>query len=445
MKHHTRFTLAALAFVTFTTFSQLADRDTALPEIGKPMPDFTLDVHYFKTKSVSMKDFKGKWLFLDFWFEVCGACIQSFPSVNTHYKEFKDDLTWLMVGLNSHRYKGTQALYEKLRVKKNLEMPVAYDSVLVNKWNVHSYPHIIIVDPAGIVHSITSGRDLTTEKIRQLIKGDSVKFYPKDVVESPKSVLKSGINNYKPERILYHSVLTQWDGERQSIGFDLNRYVNEKIYLLRTYDFSMIPLFGLYNQAYFGRWRWYVGQPSMYGNIYPEPILELKDSSLFQYDYNIEVGKGLYNYSLKVPQNEISRETIMRYMQQDLKRYFKYEAIVEEREMPVWLLTATADAKEKLKSKGSESFVTPGNVAAGFTMVNHPAEDLLHYVKFYIEELDLKTQFIDKTGLTGNIDITLDADMTNMDDVRKALQNEGLDLIRGKKKMKVLIIRDALD
>ena len=183
MKHHARFTLAALAFIAFTTFSQLADSDTALPEIGKPIPEFTLNVHYFKTKSVSINDFKGKWLFLDFWFAGCGACIQSFPSVNSHYKEFRNDLTWLMVGSIGSRFTDTQTLYEKLRAKQNLEMPVAYDSVLVNKWNVHSYPHIIIVDPAGIVHSITSGRDLTTEKIRQLVKGDRVSFYPKEVVE----------------------------------------------------------------------------------------------------------------------------------------------------------------------------------------------------------------------------------------------------------------------
>lgn len=434
-----------LVLTMSTSFSQLADNSNAPPEIGKPMPDFTLDVHYFKTKSVSLKDFKGKWLFLDFWFEGCGACIQSFPSVNSHYKEFKNDLTWLMVGLNSSKFKGTQTLYEKLRVKRNLEMPVAYDSVLVTKWNIHSFPHIIIIDPTGIVHSITSGRDLTRDKISQLVRNEKVSFYPKDAVEPPKSVLKSGINNYKTESILFHSVLTRWAGEKQTGGFDLNEYVNEKIYLLRTYDFSMIPLFGLYNQAYFGRWRWYVGQPAMYGTIYPEPILELKDSSLFEYDYNIEVGKGLYNYSLKLPPEEVSRETIMKYMQQDLGRYFKYEAKVEEREMPVWLLTATSGAREKLRSKGGQSFVTPGNVAAGFTMINYPAEDLLHYVKFYVEEHDLKTQFIDKTGLVGNIDIRLDADMTNMDDVRKALQKNGLDLIRGRKKMKVLIISDALD
>jgi hypothetical protein len=38
------------------------------PEVGKPCPDFTLNnVAYYSKKKVSLNDFKGKWLILDFW------------------------------------------------------------------------------------------------------------------------------------------------------------------------------------------------------------------------------------------------------------------------------------------------------------------------------------------------------------------------------------------
>ncbi len=54
--------------------------ENSLPEIGKPIPSFHLDrVRYFHQQDITEKSFKGKWLFLDFWFTNCKACIESFP------------------------------------------------------------------------------------------------------------------------------------------------------------------------------------------------------------------------------------------------------------------------------------------------------------------------------------------------------------------------------
>jgi hypothetical protein len=44
--------------------------------------------------------------------------------------------------------------------------------------------------------------------------------------------------------------------------------------------------------------------------------------------------------------------------------------------------------------------------------------------------------------LHGNIDIKTDAVLIEFDDLRKALNKNDLDLVRGKKEMKVLVIRD---
>jgi hypothetical protein len=50
---------------------------------------------------------------------------------------------------------------------------------------------------------------------------------------------------------------------------------------------------------------------------------------------------------------------------------------------------------------------------------------------------------IEEAGNKDNFDLTLDADMTDINDVRRALQLQGMDLVKGQKEMKVIVIRDS--
>ncbi len=86
----------------------------------------------------------------------------------------------MLVGVNDKKYnKGIESLYEKIKARMRLNLLVVYDSVLVNKWDVKSVPHIIIVDPAGTVRFITGGRDMTEEKLQDMLAGKNVNFMKK--------------------------------------------------------------------------------------------------------------------------------------------------------------------------------------------------------------------------------------------------------------------------
>jgi len=419
------------------------------PEVGKPMPDFTLNnITYYKTKRVSLKDFKGKWLFLDFWFSHCAACIQSFSKVNDLHKQFRNELNWIMVGLNDVKTnKGIQTLYEKFRAKQKLEMPSAYDSILADKWGIHSMPHIIIIDPLGIVRFISGGQDITAQKIRDLVNGKNVSFYPKDRERTEfdaKKLMNTTNNNEADDKLLYRSILTKWFGnERQMAGYELDRYVKlPPQYWKDGWSAAMVPLYALYNFAYLGKWDWDYTDTLLTGKYLPRPVLEIKDSSLFQFDYTVDVGKGTYNYNLTIPASEVTKNNLMSLMQKDLKTVFKYEVSIESRVTPVWKLVANPGAIERLKTKGNKKFTTPGTHAAGFTLTNWPSEILIEELGFYLKERYRGELFVDDTGLTGNIDFTIEADMTNLEDIRKELQRQGMDLVKGEKVMKALIIRD---
>lgn len=414
----------------------------ARPEVGKPIPDFRLSsVTHYKKTAASRDDFKGKWLFMDFWSVSCVTCVQSFKKVNSLHNKFNKELTWILVGITQGGSASAMPqFYEKVRAKQNLEMPSAYDSTLAREWKINAVPHIIIVDPQGVVRFITDGRDMTEQKVNDLLSGKPVTFFDINRAGTEHFNEERGLDN-TGEGLICSSKLTKWDGEKSSGGAPISKWINwpEKA-RRKGYNFAGVPLYWLYNHAYWGKTFWDYDDPS-YGKIYPAPILELKDSSVFQYDLN---GKGTYNYSLFLPSNAQSQMKVMDAMQQDLMRAFGYEVSIEVRDIPVWKLVAVPGAVDKLKTKGDYESASQGSMAMGFKVTNWPAEKLISLISFYLQEKFSQPliPFVDETGLKENFDLVLDADMTNIEDVRRALREKGLDLKRSFRNMQVLVIRD---
>ena len=55
---------------------------------GKPSPDFELEDHKGGTKS--LKDFKGKYVYIDVWATWCGPCLGQIPSLQKLEEKYKD-------------------------------------------------------------------------------------------------------------------------------------------------------------------------------------------------------------------------------------------------------------------------------------------------------------------------------------------------------------------
>lgn len=409
------------------------------PEIGKPMPHFVLqDVRYFRTSTISLADFPGKWLILDFWYRGCVASIKNLSNVNSLAATFREQAQFVLIGVNNARYfgKGIDELYERLRKKMGLELPSVYDSTLCEKWQITSFPHIIIVDPNGTVKAITNGSDMTKENMSDLLKGLPVKFYDKDL-EPP---LFDG-NRTGAENLTYRSLLSHWNGERQRIPDVRNRPDLGSNFA--GYRASCVPLYQLYNLAYIGKSMWFLRTDPLYQTLYPFPLIEARDTNAFNYDYT--TGKGIYNYELLMERDSASKQDIMHIIQGDLENIFGYKVRIETRAMPVWKLIATRGAAQKLRAKaGSTLKITNMNGdggAGGFSVRNITIKSLLELITRYIN--DYKIPFFDETGIDHSIDITIDALMTDRDQIKKELQKNGLDLIMGEKPMKVLVIRDA--
>jgi thiol-disulfide isomerase/thioredoxin len=417
--------------------------DTVKPQVNSSCPDFKLNyVKHYPKKEVTLKDFDGKWLFLEFWFTGCTTCIKRLPEISELQAQFPREVQFLLVGYNGGHSKNIEEVFEKLRIKKGLNVAAAYDSVLVNRWGITSMPHVIIVDPKGTVRFITSGTDITKEKIRKMITGESVTFLKKDIIRpefDPGAVQFR--NTSMQGNVLSSSILTKWNGEKQYPGYEIQHFVTIPS-REDGFRLAMVNLNWLYNTAYFGKFYFRIFGDSLYGKIWQVPILELRDESRFDYDFGEKLGKGLYNYHLSVPLSQITKENIMKYMQDDLERAFGYKASVEERDMPVWKLVANEEAKKKIMTRGGSAYNSSDRcIAAGFKVRNVPVKTFIMQLSYYLNEIE-EYPFIDGTDLSGNIDMAIDADLTNLQDVKTELQKLGMDFVKSYQKMKVLVIRD---
>jgi thiol-disulfide isomerase/thioredoxin len=422
----------------------LQAQKTNYPEIGKRCPDFSLtDVSYFSKQQVSLNDFKGKYLILDFWDRTCIACIQSFPETNKLQEEFKDKIQFLLVGTSGPLIK---PLYERFREKFDLHLAAAYDSTLYRRFGVESYPHAVWINEKGIVVGITTNTQVNEKNIRIFLQGKDPGLTEKNDIRKndPKAVTQKRINGFKPlllngnggddTTFLYRSVLAGWKKEyRQFTAQTFFWTFPRNNFLVVNVGLNM-----LYKMAYGDTMECtpVPGLKNSYGQYWTRLLLEITDSSLFEADY--ATGKNIFCYNLIVPPANADKLWMQQIMQRDLQNYFRYEVKLENRMMPCWNLVATNEAREKLKTKGAPT-AEKGYFLTGFELINRPVSRLI-YSLWAMNQTG--PPFFDETGISGNIDLKMEKGSFDFNDALKELRKNGLDLVKGEKEMKVIVVRN---
>lgn len=410
-------------------FAQPADQ----PRVGEKMPDFELRVNNKKT---SLQDYSGRWLILDFWAQSCRACFDTFPKANQMQLKFHDNLDWVLVGYTGGSLsRGIEKVYDRVAKRQNLTLRTAYDSVFFNKWGISSVPHIFIIDPNGVLTAVTGGRDITAEKIAQMIQGVPVSFYPKNSEYSVFDPIKQNTD------LLNVTLLARWNGEAQNAGFPIDAFINLKTERAKGWSVSMLSLAELYNYAYLGKSFWYPNDTTLYGKYFPSPILNLKDTTSFNADYTFNVGQGTYNFYFKSSNPKLNKADVMTALQESLQNTFDYQVNMEQREMPVWKVVSTRPVKKKSTNDGIVGpYFSGGNVISGFTVKNYPIKNFIQLLTANLPNAN-HLPYINETGIS-TINFSIDTDMTDLESIRKILTKNGLDIVKSSKTMKVMVIRD---
>lgn len=432
--------------LALTAQGSVQAQDRQEVQIGKPMPEHTFkNIYYHKKKEISLKDMKGKWMVLDFWNLGCKPCIASFPKVNKLQAHFGDKIQFLLVGDNA-AYLGLpdpKATFDRLKAKQGLDLPVVFDSTVFDRFDIGSVPHIIVIDDKGIVRAIADGVSINEENLQTFLDGGDPKIalkagnLPPELVtpvDLDKPFLMNG-NAGKDSVFLYRSVLSQWNRSMPQLVTPVE-YFDGKGY----YQVTGTMLGWLYNTAYFGKDAWH-STDTMYGRYWKEPILEISHPEDFKDDFL--TGKNIYNYSTIFPKEKHSKAFLMKTVQRDLDYYFDYDASVETRPMPILRLIITDPKKAaKLRTKtkpGADLCVGSTGDVTGYSLVNYTMPYLVQAISSFFP---FDPPYVDETGIDYNVDIVLDAYMLSKEEVLKELRRNGLDLVKGERPMKVIVIRD---
>lgn len=131
-------------------------------------PAFTLKD--LQGKDVSLSEFRGKWVILDFWGSWCGWCIKGMPRLKEAYKEYVGKVEIIGIDCNEtdQAWRDGVAKYELPWV--NLYNPK--DSGLLEQYLVEGFPTKVIISPEGKIAEITVGEDPAFySKLARLVGG----------------------------------------------------------------------------------------------------------------------------------------------------------------------------------------------------------------------------------------------------------------------------------
>lgn len=131
-------------------------------------PDFTV----FDTdgKAVSLSDFKGKPVVINFWATWCGYCKKEMPDFEKVYKEYGDKVQFMMVNLTDGQSETEDQAREFIK-KEGFTFPVYFDinNETSSLYGISGLPMTIVVGSDGNVTGYAKGM-LDEETLSSAIK-----------------------------------------------------------------------------------------------------------------------------------------------------------------------------------------------------------------------------------------------------------------------------------
>lgn len=140
---------------THPTFpTTLPTQPTTLANLA---PDFT--VYNTDQVAVSLSDFIGKPVVLNFWASWCNPCKSEMPAFQAIYETYGQDVQFLMVNLTDGTYE-TQLSATTFIQQQGYTFPIFFDSYYsaVGAYNISSIPATFFIDAEGCLVAQASGR-----------------------------------------------------------------------------------------------------------------------------------------------------------------------------------------------------------------------------------------------------------------------------------------------
>ena len=130
-----------------------------------PAPDFQAET--LEGKKVSLSDYQGKVLILDFWATWCGPCLAELPYFQELVNLHKNDPSVAFLTISQDRSKD---VVRKFLEQKGYTFPVIFDTGIGQLFEVEGIPLLIVIDKEGNIRYKHFGFDPNNVDFVQLMK-----------------------------------------------------------------------------------------------------------------------------------------------------------------------------------------------------------------------------------------------------------------------------------
>lgn len=124
-------------------------------------------------RNYSLRDFRGKYLYIDLWATWCMPCINEMPALKTIQDKYRGkNIAFLSISIDKQDKLDVwkQMVADKQLSGLQLIAGQAFESPFLKQYNVVSIPRFILLDPAGKIIDADAARPLDPALISQLDK-----------------------------------------------------------------------------------------------------------------------------------------------------------------------------------------------------------------------------------------------------------------------------------
>jgi len=426
--------------------------------MGAVVPDYKLlGVLNYKKTGISLSEFSGKALLIDFWAIFCQPCLAQFQKLQRIQEKYKKELQVITVTNDS--LEKVIDLFENIRYQGFNLLTVARtgDSKVNDSLFFafpHKYiPHYVWIDKNRVLKAITGYEALNDDNIALLTGGGSL-----DAINNKDASVVPGehpaMYAYQDMNITEKMMLN--DSIKGLLGYSMLSGYNKKyppssaadytgIYAERRIRTWNLPLTTMIRIAYgnMGKEIWeqkLVPVPRVFFNVRDTVLLhkltvdfrQAPDTTSDMYCYDLIIaGKG--------------RQLLLEKMKEDIYRYFGVNARIIQRKVQCYILSLVDSSR--LRTKGGEPYVS-GNMYY-LKLQNTDFSSLFEHIQAYNEGCKTAPYkglesgiIVDETNFTSRVDINITARMNDISSLKSELSKYGLALLAGERLVDVLLIED---